>query len=245
MINRASLAAHLIPVTGVITFTTKTKVKLIDSFAWLEVRGDSSGGGSHWTETLHHHPDDSFHMLISLFSSYCLCSGCLWACTPTPLRCELNKMAATRCQNISSRHLRDTALEKHKYSDAKREWIWDWLFLSLQSALRCFVHAALPSPENLVQHIPPSLISVSFPCVALLTVPVILSALHPMSTLGNNQLTDVGWKALCSSSHGLRRLHAAECSRMTDASLKSMANLKNLQHLDISLCDKSVCLLLP
>ncbi|XP_078024112.1 F-box and leucine-rich repeat protein 13 [Epinephelus lanceolatus] len=65
-----------------------------------------------------------------------------------------------------------------------------------------------------------------------------VAKLKTFRTEGNNQLTDVGWKALCSSSHGLCRLHAAECSRMTDASLKSMANLKNLQHLDISLCDK-------
>lgn len=65
-----------------------------------------------------------------------------------------------------------------------------------------------------------------------------------MCTLGNNQLTDVSWKALCSSSQGLRRLHAAECPRMTDTSLKSVATLKNLHYLDISLCNKCVCLLL-
>lgn len=65
-----------------------------------------------------------------------------------------------------------------------------------------------------------------------------------MCTLGNNQLTDISWIALCRSSQGLRRIHAAECPRMTDASLKSAAALKNLQHLDISLCSKCVCLLL-
>lgn len=61
-----------------------------------------------------------------------------------------------------------------------------------------------------------------------------------MCALGNNQLTDVSWKALCSSSQGLRRLHAAECPRMTDASLESVATLKNLQYLDISLCTRLV-----
>ncbi|TNN70880.1 F-box/LRR-repeat protein 13 [Liparis tanakae] len=55
---------------------------------------------------------------------------------------------------------------------------------------------------------------------------------------GNNQLTDTSWTALCSSSQGLRRLHAAQCPRMTDASLKCVAKLTNLQHLDISLCNK-------
>ncbi|XP_031173797.1 dynein regulatory complex subunit 6 isoform X1 [Sander lucioperca] len=65
-----------------------------------------------------------------------------------------------------------------------------------------------------------------------------VAKLKTFRTEGNNQLTDVSWKALCSSSQGLHRLHAAECSRMTDASLKSMAKLKNLQHLDISLCNK-------
>ncbi|XP_041650963.1 dynein regulatory complex subunit 6 [Cheilinus undulatus] len=54
---------------------------------------------------------------------------------------------------------------------------------------------------------------------------------------GNNQITDISLKALCSSSPGLRRLHAAECPRITDASLTSVANLKNLQYLDISLCN--------
>ncbi|XP_047452803.1 dynein regulatory complex subunit 6 [Mugil cephalus] len=62
--------------------------------------------------------------------------------------------------------------------------------------------------------------------------------LKSFSTEGNNQLTDVSWKALCSSSPGLHRLHAAECPRMTDASLKSVATLKNLQYLDISLCTR-------
>uniref|UniRef100_A0AAQ6IUP6 F-box/LRR-repeat protein 15-like leucin rich repeat domain-containing protein n=1 Tax=Anabas testudineus TaxID=64144 RepID=A0AAQ6IUP6_ANATE len=33
-------------------------------------------------------------------------------------------------------------------------------------------------------------------------------------------------------------LHVAECPRMTDASLKSVATLKNLQYLDISLCNR-------
>ncbi|XP_068458563.1 F-box and leucine-rich repeat protein 13 [Clinocottus analis] len=65
-----------------------------------------------------------------------------------------------------------------------------------------------------------------------------VAKLKTFRTEGNNLLTDTSWKALCSSSQGLRRLHAAECSRMTDASLKSVANLKNLHNLDISLCNK-------
>ncbi|XP_034391844.1 dynein regulatory complex subunit 6 [Cyclopterus lumpus] len=65
-----------------------------------------------------------------------------------------------------------------------------------------------------------------------------VAKLKTFRTQGNNQLTDRSWKALCSSSQGLRRLHAAECSRMTDASLKSVAKLKNLHNLDISLCNK-------
>ncbi|XP_028264563.1 dynein regulatory complex subunit 6 [Parambassis ranga] len=62
--------------------------------------------------------------------------------------------------------------------------------------------------------------------------------LQSFSTEGNNQLTDASWTALCSSSEGLHRLHAAECPRMTDASLKSLASLRNLEYLDISLCNR-------
>ncbi|XP_070828129.1 F-box and leucine-rich repeat protein 13 [Chaetodon trifascialis] len=65
-----------------------------------------------------------------------------------------------------------------------------------------------------------------------------VARLKTFSTEGNNQLTDISWTALCSSSQDLCRLHAAECPRMTDASLKSVAALKNLQHLDVSLCKK-------
>ncbi|XP_044049322.1 dynein regulatory complex subunit 6 isoform X1 [Siniperca chuatsi] len=65
-----------------------------------------------------------------------------------------------------------------------------------------------------------------------------VAKLKAFSAEGNNQLTDISWKALCSSSQDLHRLHAAECPRMTDASLKSVAALKNLQYLDISLCYK-------
>ncbi|XP_074534232.1 F-box and leucine-rich repeat protein 13 [Halichoeres trimaculatus] len=53
---------------------------------------------------------------------------------------------------------------------------------------------------------------------------------------GNNQITDDSIKVLCSSSSGLQRIHAANCPRLTDASFKSVADLKNLQHLDVSLC---------
>ncbi|XP_023284076.1 F-box/LRR-repeat protein 13 [Seriola lalandi dorsalis] len=64
------------------------------------------------------------------------------------------------------------------------------------------------------------------------------ATLKTFSTEGNNQLSDVSWKALCSSSQGLNRLHAAECPRMTDTSLKSVATLRDLHYLDISLCHK-------
>ncbi|KAM4618283.1 F-box and leucine-rich repeat protein 13 [Polymixia lowei] len=65
-----------------------------------------------------------------------------------------------------------------------------------------------------------------------------VAKLKTFSTEGNDHISDVSWKALCRSSPGLRRLHAAECPRMTDASLKSVANLKNLQYLDISHCNR-------
>uniref|UniRef100_A0A667YNJ3 F-box/LRR-repeat protein 15-like leucin rich repeat domain-containing protein n=1 Tax=Myripristis murdjan TaxID=586833 RepID=A0A667YNJ3_9TELE len=61
-----------------------------------------------------------------------------------------------------------------------------------------------------------------------------------LKAFSSNRITDTGWKALCRSSQGLRRLGAAECPRMTDESLKSVATLKNLQYLDISHCNK-VC----
>ncbi|KAM7003476.1 F-box and leucine-rich repeat protein 13 [Tautogolabrus adspersus] len=65
-----------------------------------------------------------------------------------------------------------------------------------------------------------------------------VAKLKSFSTEGNNQITDISLKALCSSSPGLCRLHAAECPRLTDTSLTSVATLKNLQHLDISVCYK-------
>ncbi|CAG5958170.1 unnamed protein product [Menidia menidia] len=60
----------------------------------------------------------------------------------------------------------------------------------------------------------------------------------PTLTDGCILLTDVGWKALCSSSKGLCRLHTAGCPRITDQGLRSVATLKNLQYLDISLCSR-------
>ncbi|XP_029137274.2 F-box and leucine-rich repeat protein 13 [Labrus bergylta] len=65
-----------------------------------------------------------------------------------------------------------------------------------------------------------------------------VAKLKTFSTEGNNQMTDVSLEAVCSSSPGLCRLHAADCPRLTDASLTSAATLKNLQHLDISVCYK-------
>uniref|UniRef100_A0A672ZIT3 F-box and leucine-rich repeat protein 13 n=1 Tax=Sphaeramia orbicularis TaxID=375764 RepID=A0A672ZIT3_9TELE len=63
-----------------------------------------------------------------------------------------------------------------------------------------------------------------------------VAKLRTFSTEGNNQFTD--WKALCTSSPDLCTLHATECLRMTDASLRSVGALKNLQYLNISLCIK-------
>ncbi|CAL8358286.1 unnamed protein product [Lota lota] len=65
-----------------------------------------------------------------------------------------------------------------------------------------------------------------------------VSKLKAFSTEGNGRITDASWKALCRSSPGLRRLHAAECPRMTNACLESVATLKNLHYLDISHCNK-------
>ncbi|KAM8892103.1 F-box and leucine-rich repeat protein 13 isoform 2-T2 [Spinachia spinachia] len=62
--------------------------------------------------------------------------------------------------------------------------------------------------------------------------------LKTFRTEGNNQLTDCGWKTLCSSSPGLRTLQAAECCGMTDSTLKSVGDLQNLHSLDISLCNR-------
>uniref|UniRef100_A0A668S435 F-box/LRR-repeat protein 15-like leucin rich repeat domain-containing protein n=1 Tax=Oreochromis aureus TaxID=47969 RepID=A0A668S435_OREAU len=62
--------------------------------------------------------------------------------------------------------------------------------------------------------------------------------LKSLSIEGNYQLTDFSWNALCRSSQGLRRLHAAECPRMTDASLKSVASLQHLRYLNISYCNR-------
>uniref|UniRef100_A0A3Q3LL43 F-box and leucine-rich repeat protein 13 n=2 Tax=Mastacembelus armatus TaxID=205130 RepID=A0A3Q3LL43_9TELE len=65
-----------------------------------------------------------------------------------------------------------------------------------------------------------------------------VAKLKTFSTEGNSQLSDDSWEALCSSSEGLHRLHAAKSPRMTDASFKSVATLKNLKYLDISFCNK-------
>ncbi|XP_029378283.1 dynein regulatory complex subunit 6 [Echeneis naucrates] len=65
-----------------------------------------------------------------------------------------------------------------------------------------------------------------------------VSRLQTFSTEGNNQLSDVSWKVLCSRSQGLGRLHAADCPRVTDTTLTLVSTLKNLQYLDISLCNK-------
>lgn len=73
------------------------------------------------------------------------------------------------------------------------------------------------------------------------TAPVILHyVVHNACALGNYQLTDLSWNTLFRSSQGLRRLHAAECPGMTDASLKSVASLQHLRYLNISYCNRCV-----
>ncbi|CAJ1056933.1 dynein regulatory complex subunit 6 [Xyrichtys novacula] len=65
-----------------------------------------------------------------------------------------------------------------------------------------------------------------------------IAKLKTFSAKGNNQITDVSLEVLCSSSPGLQRIHAAQCPRLTDTSLRCVADLKNLQHLDISQCNR-------
>ncbi|XP_019743745.1 F-box/LRR-repeat protein 13 [Hippocampus comes] len=65
-----------------------------------------------------------------------------------------------------------------------------------------------------------------------------VTKLKSFSLEGNNRVSHMSWKALCSSSRGLRRLHIVECHKMGDTSLKAVATLRNLQYLDISLCNK-------
>ncbi|KAK6318131.1 hypothetical protein J4Q44_G00114220 [Coregonus suidteri] len=62
--------------------------------------------------------------------------------------------------------------------------------------------------------------------------------LTKFSVDGNSRMSDISWRALCRSSPGLTRLHAADCPRMTDSSLKSMGALKNLVYLNISHCSR-------
>uniref|UniRef100_A0A3Q2VA30 F-box/LRR-repeat protein 15-like leucin rich repeat domain-containing protein n=1 Tax=Haplochromis burtoni TaxID=8153 RepID=A0A3Q2VA30_HAPBU len=45
-------------------------------------------------------------------------------------------------------------------------------------------------------------------------------------------------RCVLTCSQGLRRLHAAECPGMTDASLKSVASLQHLRYLNISYCNR-------
>lgn len=61
--------------------------------------------------------------------------------------------------------------------------------------------------------------------------------------LGNYQVSDDGWISLCLSSRGLRTLQIPDCPKLTNSSLRVMANLKGLTHLDISYCSKFVYLL--
>ncbi|XP_075870871.1 F-box and leucine-rich repeat protein 13 [Nelusetta ayraudi] len=65
-----------------------------------------------------------------------------------------------------------------------------------------------------------------------------VAKLKSFSTRGNYQVSDDGWMSLCLSSRGLRTLHIPDCPKLTNSSLRVMANLKGLQHLDISYCSK-------
>uniref|UniRef100_A0AAV2KV96 F-box/LRR-repeat protein 15-like leucin rich repeat domain-containing protein n=1 Tax=Knipowitschia caucasica TaxID=637954 RepID=A0AAV2KV96_KNICA len=69
-----------------------------------------------------------------------------------------------------------------------------------------------------------------------LTAVADVAKLRSFNIEGNNQVSEVSWKALCSRSGGLRRLHAAECYRLNDSSLKHVGTLRHLLHLDISMC---------
>ncbi|KAJ8003057.1 hypothetical protein DPEC_G00165400 [Dallia pectoralis] len=65
-----------------------------------------------------------------------------------------------------------------------------------------------------------------------------VSDLTEFSVDGNSRMTDVSWRALCRRSPRLTRLHAADCPRMTDTSLKYMGTLRNLLYLNISCCSR-------
>uniref|UniRef100_M4A3T6 F-box and leucine rich repeat protein 13 n=1 Tax=Xiphophorus maculatus TaxID=8083 RepID=M4A3T6_XIPMA len=56
--------------------------------------------------------------------------------------------------------------------------------------------------------------------------------------LGNNQITDVSWEALCGFSAALSKLHVVECPGMTDYGMRYVASLKHLNYLDVSLCSR-------
>lgn len=58
--------------------------------------------------------------------------------------------------------------------------------------------------------------------------------------LGNNQITDVSWEALCGFSAALSKLHVVECPGMTDYGMRYVASLKHLNYLDVSLCSRWV-----
>ncbi|XP_076877799.1 F-box and leucine-rich repeat protein 13 isoform X2 [Brachyhypopomus gauderio] len=51
---------------------------------------------------------------------------------------------------------------------------------------------------------------------------------------GNGRVTDSGWKALCRASPNLTVLHAPDCSRMTDTSMKYISSLRNLHTLHLA-----------
>lgn len=58
--------------------------------------------------------------------------------------------------------------------------------------------------------------------------------------LGNYQVSDDGWMSLFLTSRGLRTLRIPDCPKLTNSSLRVMANLKGLMHLDISYSTKFV-----
>ncbi|KAI7812025.1 putative F-box/LRR-repeat protein 13, partial [Triplophysa rosa] len=55
---------------------------------------------------------------------------------------------------------------------------------------------------------------------------------------GNNRIADSSWKALCRSSPKLSEVHACDCPRVTDNSLKFLGSLTKLHNLNISGCIK-------
>ncbi|XP_056596470.1 dynein regulatory complex subunit 6 [Triplophysa dalaica] len=78
----------------------------------------------------------------------------------------------------------------------------------------------------------PYLSDVAFKAIAEVT------SLTKFQIEGNNRIADSSWKALCRSSPKLSEVHACDCPRVTDNSLKFLGSLTKLHNLNISGCIK-------